>query len=55
MAPDVRERARCLRNGVELSAAAVSYAPEAHAAHSAPGFDGGLLAAHVVARVRALG
>src|SRR4051794_41844409 len=39
MRSDFRERARRLRNAVEPVAAAVYFAPEAHAAYEALGFD----------------
>jgi hypothetical protein len=40
MASDLREKARRLRNAVEPVAAGVYFAPEAHAAYEALGFDG---------------
>src|SRR6476646_322296 len=40
MATDFQERARRLRNAVEPVAAGVYFAPEAHAAYEALGFDG---------------
>jgi hypothetical protein len=40
MAPDFQEKARRLRNAVEPVAAGVYFAPEAHAAYEALGFDG---------------
>jgi hypothetical protein len=40
MATEFRERARRLRNAVEPVAAGVYFAPEAHAAYEALGFDG---------------
>ena len=39
-ANDFQERARGLRNAVEPVAAGVYFAPEAHAAYEALGFDG---------------
>src|SRR6478672_13885016 len=43
MATDFQERARGLRNAVEPVAAGVYFAPEAHAAYEALGFDGSSL------------
>ena len=40
MAPDFQEKARRLRNAVEPVAAGVYFAPEAHQAYEALGFDG---------------
>jgi hypothetical protein len=41
MSTDFRERARRLRNAVEPVAAGIYFAPEAHTAYEALGFDGG--------------
>ena len=40
MTNDFNERARRLRNAVEPVAAGIYFAPEAHAAYEALGFDG---------------
>jgi hypothetical protein len=40
MTAEFRERARRLRNAVEPVAAGVYFAPEAHAAYEALGFEG---------------
>ncbi|HEY6421908.1 MAG TPA: hypothetical protein VIY28_01405 [Pseudonocardiaceae bacterium] len=50
MSTDFRERARRLRNAVEPVAAGVYFAPEAHAAYAALGFDGSPVAQGGVAR-----
>ena len=50
MATDFRERARRLRNAVEPVAAGVYFAPEAHAAYQALGFDGSPISQDGVAR-----
>ena len=50
MTTDVRERARRLRNAVEPVAAGVYFAPEAHAAYAALGFDGSPITQGGVAR-----
>src|SRR5688572_16023452 len=44
MATDFQERARRLRNAVEPVAAGIYFAPEAHAAYKALGFEGNSLA-----------
>ena len=49
MTPEFRERARRLRNAVEPVAAGVYFAPEAHAAYQALGFDGSSASADGVA------
>src|SRR4051794_35323946 len=49
-ANDFREQARRLRNALEPVAAAVYFAPEAHAAYQALGFDGSSVAQDGVAR-----
>jgi hypothetical protein len=40
MSTDLQDKARRLRNAVEPVAAGVYFAPEAHAAYTALGFDG---------------
>jgi hypothetical protein len=50
MASDFNERARRLRNAVEPVAAGVYFAPEAHEAYEALGFDGSPVIADGVAR-----
>jgi hypothetical protein len=50
MRTDFRERARRLRNAVEPVAAGVYFAPEAHAAYQALGFDGSPVTVDGVAR-----
>ena len=50
MANDFNERARRLRNAVEPVAAGIYFAPEAHAAYKALGFDGSPASADGVAR-----
>ncbi len=50
MTTEFTERARRLRNGVEPLAAGVYFAPEAHDAYAALGFDGSPAAADGVAR-----
>jgi hypothetical protein len=50
MTTDFNERARRLRNAVEPVAAGIYFAPEAHAAYQALGFDGSPASADGVAR-----
>ena len=50
MATDFQEKARRLRNAVEPVAAGVYFAPEAHQAYQALGFDGSPVTQHGVAR-----
>ena len=50
MTNDFNERARRLRNAVEPVAAGIYFAPEAHAAYEALGFDGSPASADGVAR-----
>ena len=50
MATDFQEKARRLRNAVEPVAAGVYFAPEAHQAYEALGFDGSPVTQHGVAR-----
>jgi helix-turn-helix protein len=50
MISDFREKARRLRNAVEPVAAGVYFAPEAHQAYAALGFDGSPVAQDGVAR-----
>ena len=50
MATDFQEKARRLRNAVEPVAAGVYFAPEAHQAYEALGFDGSPVTQDGVAR-----